>query len=301
MAELEGFAFLNRKTERIELLGSLISWSDDVQTGIVEHRVMKQDGALHQNVGAPPARFEFQCVLLGKSLHERIRALREQLVRDPFGQLIHPRFGLRQVVFDGLKSQETPGEMADTATFTLRFSEDQLRDPAAPSATAAAAAARAQSGALVTQAQGAPQPVAGAAAQVDQKVTVFESVVADLGLGSATLLDLAGALRDVDVAAAALRRSSLAAFSIKAQAALVLGAAIAAYDAAAAGRPRLVPYRVPGLMSVAEIAVERYGARHARAMALELMKLQRIPRPYAVPAGFEMLIPSPAEVRANAV
>ena len=52
--DAEHFDFTTLAGERLDLYGTLLSWSDDIKTGVVEKLIVKRAGAIHQTVGAPP-------------------------------------------------------------------------------------------------------------------------------------------------------------------------------------------------------------------------------------------------------
>jgi len=76
----EAFDFTTIDGERLELFGEMLSWSDEVKTGVVEKQVVRRAGALHQKMGAPPRKFSAKCVIIGGDVTARYRRLGE--VRD---------------------------------------------------------------------------------------------------------------------------------------------------------------------------------------------------------------------------
>ena len=72
---LEAFDFTTTNGDRLDLIGSLTSYSDEIQTGAVEKRVVRRDGALHQFVGAPPRQYSFSCVIAGRDAQQRYERL----------------------------------------------------------------------------------------------------------------------------------------------------------------------------------------------------------------------------------
>lgn len=63
---VESFDFTTTNGDRLDLVGSLTSHSDEIQTGAIEKRIVRRDGALHQFVGAPPRQYSFSCVITGR-------------------------------------------------------------------------------------------------------------------------------------------------------------------------------------------------------------------------------------------
>ena len=72
---LESFDFTTTNGDRLDLIGSLTSHQDEIQTGAVEKRVVRRDGALHQFVGAPPRQYSFSCVIAGRDAQQRYERL----------------------------------------------------------------------------------------------------------------------------------------------------------------------------------------------------------------------------------
>jgi prophage DNA circulation protein len=134
-----------------------------------------------------------------------------------------------------------------------------------------------------------------AQAYVDAASDVFSGD--DTAAGSAAQAD--SLLGTAEASALALEASLLASTPTAAGAADAVGAveeALAACfvlaDALAAARPPTILYTVPALVDVMTLAQQRYGATTARARASDILGLNRIPNPAAIPAGTQLLIPS---------
>lgn len=299
------FEFDTDAGRKLSMFGELISWDDEVSTGIVEHRVLRRNGARHQNMGIPPRRFQFQCALTGANVHARYQFICDAITENPFGFLIHPRFGHRAAVCEGISAKEAPGDGIDVIYFTIRFVEDELRLPPVVSASTAASAAVDSAAALVAQVgalPAVPAAAAPAALSVQAAAVRFQVAAGDVAIGAvpvpevATLLrDLRAAVADVDASAAAVEF-----YSLRALAHLSYSRALAAYNALLAGRPPIVEYSVDSPISVARLAARLYGGRFARGMAAEIKQFNRIFDPLRVPAGTVLLLSDPQVVRKNA-
>lgn len=291
-----------RRQVRIDLAGQLVDFDSDHPTGLSEHRVNKQGGALHQDQGSPPQKFAFSCLqtqqLLtaageARDLSTWYRELRTLLTQeDPFCLLVHPRLGSMQVVCEGLQSKEAPGEEIDAIRFTVRFAEDGLREPVAQSMAGAAQTVAQKSTDLTTLAQSEPAATRAAVAQVTAAADSFVQVAALVAAGD-SIQRLTLAARTLEQTVLALPAD--AAYAIRAQASQVSASAIDTVRAAQLGRPRLIPYLVPRTTSVAELATSLYGGRLSRAFGAEILLLNAIPVPYRVPALSILWLSDPAE------
>ena len=291
LTDADAFEFTSLRGDRLELYGALVGWSDDVQTGVVEHLIVKRHGAIHQRVGAPPRRFDFKCAMTGPDVRARYQRVCDVVLAEPEGQLTHPRFGRVRAVVHGVTASETPADARDTVEFGMKCSETGLRDPPKPAPSALAQAAQAQGAVVSSQSAdlGGGVSQAGAAFSARSAGLFSAMQAAEAGLG--TLLDV-----DTSIAALVAARDVLDALgapkAVRDQAALALGSALQARNAFAAGRPPLVEHVVRSQCSLGALCQALYGGR-GRDFKAEALRLNRIARPHAIPAGTVLLISDP--------
>ena len=72
---IQGFQFLTSNGQTLNLLGEALSYTDEIGTGVVEHQILKRNGALHQLAGTPPKKFVFQCCMRGADVQARYQRL----------------------------------------------------------------------------------------------------------------------------------------------------------------------------------------------------------------------------------
>lgn len=291
LTEAEAFEFTTLAGVRLELWGKTRSWSDEIKTGLVEKQVVKRAGALHQKVGSPPMRTEFKCDFSGKDATARYNALVDAILEEPEGFFTHPRLGNYPAVCEGVQAQEDPGEAIDAVDFSIRFAETGLHDPPKPSATAQAQSAEqlAASVPALTASGTSDISLAGVAMAARATGYLVAMQAAETGLG---------VLPDVDASLSALvasvtQLSTLGApKAARRQAALAQAAAIEARNCLLAGRPPLIRYPVSQSISLGVLCQQLYGAQ-ARIQQTEVLRLNRLPRPYAIPAGTLLLLSDP--------
>ena len=291
LTDAEAFSFTSLRGDRLDLYGALVGWSDTVDTGIVEHLVVKRHGSIHQRVGAPPRRFDFRCAMSGPDVRARYVWLCDVVLAEPEGQLVHPRFGRVRAVVHSVSASETPADARDTIEFGLKCSETGLKDPPKPAPSALAQAAQAQ-GALVSSQSadlGGGVSQAGAAFSARSAGLFSAMQAAEAGLG--TLLDV-----DASIAALVAARDVLdtlgAPKALRNQAALALGSALQSRNAFAAGRPPLVEFVVRSQTSLGALCQALFGSR-GRDFKAEALRLNRIARPHTIPAGTVLLLSDP--------
>lgn len=298
------FEFVTNTGRRLALFGEVTSWDDEIQTGLVEHRLLRRNGARHQNMGLPARKYQFQCVLTGADVHKRYQFLADAISEDPFGSLSHPRFGHRAAVCDGISAKEVPGDGIDTILYGIRFSDDDLRGPPMVSPSAAASASADGAANLVTLAQtmpGVSPAVQSRALSVQALAVRLQVAVTDVGLGAVAVPEVAVQLRDLRAAVAAIDAGAtdVGLYALRAAAHLSYARGLAAYNALLQGRPAMIEYRVESPTSVALLAARLYGGRFARALALEIKQFNLVPDPLRLPSGTVLLLSDPEAVRKN--
>jgi len=287
----EAFDFTTLDGERLEFYGELVSWSDDVKTGIVEKQVVRRQGALHQKMGAPPRKFSAKCLMRGGDVSARYRRLCDVVQAQPEGRVTHPRWGNFRAVVDVVSASETPSENTNLIEYSISFVETGLHDPPkpAPSAKAQTAATHAQTSASTSAASGGGVAVAGAALQNASGGFLVAISQAESGLG--TIGDVTASYAAMSAQAVAL--DALAApKDVRRAAALALSSALQAQQRYLAGRSPLVTYIVPATTSLTALCQSLYGSRANDARA-EIQRNNRIPRPFRIPAGTALLISDP--------
>ncbi len=292
LTNAEDFEFTTLTGVRLALWGASMAWNDEVKTGIVEKQVVKRAGALHQKVGAPPIRTEFRCAFVGKEVTAQYNQLVDAILEEPEGFFTHPRLGSYRAVCEVVTASETPGEAKDLIEFTIKFSETGLHDPPKPSATAKAQTAVAQSQVVttLTASSGGAIATTGAAVQVRATGYLVAMQAVETGLGAlpdvdASLAELATAVHDLDAldAPKVARRAAVITYS----------AALESRNRLLAGRPPLIRYRLASAISLGNLCQQLYGS-DTPAMRAEILRLNRIRRPFHIAAGSELLLSDPS-------
>lgn len=299
LKDAEAFEFLTAGGLRLELFGETVGWQDEIPTGIIEHRVVQRTGALHQDVGAPPRKFTFNCVVYGPSVQGRWRSIVGAIRGAPRGTLIHPRHGHLSAVCEGLSSKEDPGSAIDTIEFSIKFAETGLREPSEPSASASAQAASASAATMQGRAARYPVSVQQGAARVAGDVSRFVATVAAVSIKSASVFGLLGELRTLRASTDALLAAlpNVGDAALRGEAALAYARCLAAYNAVRARLPPVVTYRVPSTVSLSALAARLYGGRYASEQIEILKQLNFLRAPHAIPTGTLLQIYSPDAVR----
>ena len=290
----EAFDFTGIDGERLELFGEMVSWSDEVRTGIVEKQVVRRAGALHQKMGAPPRKFGAKCVIMGQDVTARYRRLCDVVQAQPEGRVTHPRWGNFRAVVESVSASETPGDGTNIIEYSISFVETGLHDPPkpAPSAKAQTAAAYAQTSASTSAASGGGVAVAGAALQNASGGFLVAISAAESGLG--TIGDVQASYAAMSAQAGVLDALS-APKDVRRAAALALSSALQAQQRYLAGRPPLITYTVPSATSLTALCQSLFGSRANDARA-EILHNNRILRPFRITAGTVLLISDPSVI-----
>lgn len=295
LQDADHFDFVSLAGERLDLWGSLVSWTSEGQSGAVEKLIVKRAGAIHQTgVGAPPRRLEYHCVLRGPTVRADRRRVEDVFLQQPEGDLTDPRLGRLHVVINSWVFNETPGDERDVVYLVVKASESGLKDPPKPAAAALAQQTAAQGASVASQ--GAS--VGGVAAQSS---LAFQSASAGFLLAMTNADTGAGTLLDVDanLTALSMQLDTLNALSgvtqdMRRAAALAFGAALQARNAFVAGRPPIITYTVSGHTTLSNLAQTLYPAARAAGERDLMARLNTIPRPYSIPAGTKLLLSDPA-------
>ena len=294
---LESFELVtNSSKTRVPLSGELLSWSDDVQHRLVEHVIINRNGVIHQSRGQGPRRFVFRVLVRNPGATATYRSTEALLGREPFAALIHPRFGRVSVAFVSLKSSEDMDQRTSALVAELSLCETGLREISRESPATAARKGTQAAQQAQTLAAGTPSLAAPTAAMVGASLALqgllddAAALQVDLAQGLAALQAAAGAV--VAVAAQSVRL-----FVVVAQARLCAYYALAAYQTAGARLPPVREATVPARMSLARFVRSLYGGGSA-SLEEEIMRLNRVANPYALPPGTVLLLPDPAAMQA---
>lgn len=292
LKDAEHFDFTTLANERLDLFGALLSWSDEVKTGVVEKLVVKRAGAIHQNVGAPPRRMDCQCSIQGPDVRAQYNRIVDVILAEPEGRLTHPRFGARAAVCESVSAGESPGDAIDVINFSIRFSETGLRNPPKPAPSAQAANASAQGTAAATASEPSDGAIAAQGAEVAARSAGFLVAMQSAEAGQGTLLDVDASLSALAVAVSGL--DALAAPKAARTAAMLsLSYALRARNRFSEGRPPIVRYQVQSVASLGALCQSLYGSR-GRDEKATILRLNRIARPFAMGAGTTLLLTDPS-------
>lgn len=292
LTNAENFEFTTSSGVVLELYGTLESWQTDVKPSLAEHKILKRAGALHQQTGTEPRRWSYSCAIIGADVTARLGRLVAVVEDDPFGRLVDPRLGAVSAVCEGVSASESPGDALDSISFTIKFTEDGLRDAPRPTPSARAQQARSLGAQVAAESASGSAAVSQAGAAVSQRATGFLFAISQAEAGAGTILD-------VDASLSALATSRLALDALDAPqaardaAARTLAVALAARNSFLEGRPALVLRRLDQATSLSALAQRLYGGR-ALAAEAEIRRLNRIARPWSIPAGTELLLSDPA-------
>ena len=255
--DYQHFEFITNSLRRLEIWGDLVSFQHRIETGVVEHLILKREGAIHQRPVVPPRKFSYRCVMIGANVGDRYRALADAISEDPTGRLIDPRFGSARAVCLDLTQQEDPEQATDRVTYSLSFAESGLRTSPRENAASIAARAQAQADQFVTI---APASFATYAGALRSAVGVLTSLIAT-AVSLPQVLEARRAMGDVVAQAEAARTAakSQGLYDAGAQAALIRSAAQEAVDRLDAQRPRTKQHYVPADTSLARLCAALYG------------------------------------------
>lgn len=301
---MQAFEFTTRSGTRLTLFGESTSYSVDVQTGVAERQFLKQSGAVHQWTGAPPRKFTFSCVCVGHGstpdertadAERRIKLIADTVLADPFGTLIHPRLGNFDAVVESLTFNENTGEATDAIDYQIRFSDDAVKNVPASSPVAAATAAVEKSQQVTLGAANAGPVVLGHAQTLETACNAILSASSAVQSEMAPLTKLQAAVANAYTASEAVIRS-VAPLSVRIAALLAYRYARQAYDRAVAGTPTTITYSVQSRTSLSRLIATVYGGG-SRALDAQILALNRIPTPHAIPQGVVLRLPSPDMIK----
>lgn len=294
LTNADRFEFVNLEGDELELFGSLLGYTDTSKAGLVEKQVVRKSGALHQRVGSPPQSFDARVLFAGpgcRAEYERVRAV---MYSQPEGRVTHPRWGSFPAVLESVGAAENPDNELDAIYCTLRFVETGLRAAPKPSpaAKAQAAAAQAESVKALTDASGDSELIAMGAKYADQAAGYAAAMQAAVG-GLGILADVDASLYALRETQQRLQGAAQATQAMRGRAVVALSLALTARNRLLAGQPPMVRYTLPATEGLLSLCQRLYGARALEVKAL-IERSTRLRRPYALPAGTELLLPDPA-------
>lgn len=314
LTDAKAFRFRTRKGVDLDLSGNLVSWNDTVGVRLARHQYLKRRGAEIEPMGAEPGQFTMRLVFLGKTWASNYRALVAAIRDEPRGTMVHPVLGTMSVACTGIsEAAVSPGEEVDSVNLTVGFVEDSV-DASSPAARFSGPTARkAKVDGLATELTDSLASLGASLALAQTlaaKVRTFAAAAADALEDNApdTSIDqqLEDAGRDTDELLAKIKSESAARLAGTSKAGRADADAYQAIQTAQrlyaeclalaatveASRPTVVTYVVPATTSVAAIAATFYGAE-GKARVDEVLTLNRVADPHAVPAGTRLRLSAP--------
>jgi prophage DNA circulation protein len=289
----------------IELHRYLVSFTDSRGPRVVEHSFPKRDGGKQEVMGRRPHRTEWQLTFTGPNWITTLKQLVASIDADPSGLLVHPIYGQMQVVCQGFdRAVVNLPEATDTISVPLAFVEDdQALDDASVSQGVAAQQQNVTSSVADFQTAAAPYSAPAtvtATAALASAANAYATAAAAAALSNTIDPSLDSKLATValstEAAIAAISIDPLgvgtaATYDALAAAEVVYSACQDLADAALADGPAVVEYVVAGTTSIAVLAAALYG-KDALVYIDQLLSLNPIPDPTAIPSGTVLLVPS---------
>lgn len=289
----------------LDLSGNLVSWNDKIGMRLAVHQYLKRDGAEVESMGAEPGRFTMRLCFLGSSWAKSYRALVASVRADPRGQMVHPLLGTMRVACEGIPDASVvPGDERDSVNLSIAFVEDALDAVALserfPGPVAQAARVESDAIAVTTAIAGFFTAVAVAQTFTGYALTfaaaarqMFTSDVPDPSLEQ-RLASVGTAADDTTRAVMADPKATTnaSAYAAIQRSQRLYASCLLLMESVSASRPALVTYVVPATASVATIAATLYGA-DALDRIDEILLLNRVPNPLAVPAGTRLQLSTP--------
>lgn len=289
----------------LDLAGNLMSWNDRIGMRLAVHQYLKRDGAEVEPMGAEPGRFTMRLCFLGENWAKQYRALVATIRKDPRGQMVHPLLGTMNVACEGIPDASVvPGQERDSINLTIVFVEDQVDaqvlsdDSPGPAARKAKIVSIASQVSAISQAAAWGQTAVNLTTAAISFAVAAESAAASLSDADVTLDGQLGVVatssEDAEDAIAddstyTTPAASFVALSVVEQ---LYAECLDMLDAVAATKPLILTYTVPAQTDVASIAARLYGKDGLGRMD-EILVLNRIANPYAIPAGTVLQVATP--------
>lgn len=287
LTNAEHFDFTNADGERLDLLGSCVSFSDTIDMGIVSKQIVLRDGAIHQRVGAAPQKYEFRCSIVGADCKARYLRIVTICKSNPEGLLSHPWFGSQRAVVKSISATTASGDARDTIEFTVSFEESGIKDAPKPSPAALARTASTQGALVSSLSAGSTAAIQAQGVAISRASAGVLSAIQDADAGLGTVLDVDASLGALTSAVRVYAGPQAA----KRAAAVCLSHALQARARFAAKRP-LVKHTITSAISLGVLVQDLYGGGAAAAKA-EILRINRLATPFNVPAGTVLQIPAP--------
>jgi prophage DNA circulation protein len=289
----------------LDLSGNLVSWNDKIGMRLAVHQYLKRDGGEVENMGSEPGRFVMRLCFLGDQWAKQYRALVAAIRQDPRGQMVHPLLGTLRVACEGISDAAvSPAAERDSINLSISFVEDAVDATVVAEGFVGPAARQGQISSLATQVTTAISQIASAASAgaVLTGAAISFAAAAVAAASSDTpdpSLDqkIAGVVTSASAAITAVRADPRAGTDATTYALVALieqlqAECMALAEAVAASKPTIVAYVVAGTTDIATLAARLYGA-DALARVDELLTLNRIPDPHAIPAGMVLRVAAP--------
>lgn len=308
----------------IDLHGTLENWNDTLGIRIANHRYLKRDGGETEWMGADQRRFRFKCVFIdtgdGTSVTDRYQQLEASIYTQPLGLLIHPRLGKIQVACDALQVTENPPQGIDAIEFNISFVENAVDTTlTAPNVgpqvsisdmtnslskfsitnldvvaggvsiegtfsvltLSARFALRDVINSFVSTCNTFLQLASDAASSIYQVPALLSQLNIVITQGNATIAYIQN-----------LGKPDVIMWPLIENVKTVQAEARNTYNSIIASKPTVITFTVPSLMSIQTIATRLYG-KDAQSHIQEILSLNNIPNPAAIPIGRVLLISAP--------
>jgi len=201
---------------------------------------------------------------------------------------------IRQLPYDVPEQyiNENTGEATDAIDYQLRLADDFIKNIPSASPVAAATAAVEKSKQATLGAANAGPVVLGHAQTLETACSAILIASSAVQTEMAPLTELEAAVANAFTASEAVIRSPAAPLSVRIAALLAYRYARQAYDRAVAGTPTTIAYSVQSRTSLSRLIATVYGGG-SRALDAQILALNRIPTPHAIPQGAVLRLPSP--------
>ncbi len=282
-----------------------VAISDSLKNRIAKHSYLKRDGSEKEPMGADDGVFRFRLELVGDDCTATYRAIAAYLRKYPRGSLFHPLLGQIQVASEGVDGGEWNAGSVNLVSVALTFSEDALDAAIAVNAIPSPAtqqAAVATSTATLTTTASAWSTLASTIALVSTVVTKATAYaqVAIRVYQSGNLTDQLGLLLNGVKSATQALAIALpldGTIANEARRAQIVIAAEQSYASCLrmqysilAIRQVAQPFTVQGTMTAGAVASRVFPGTGASRVD-QILALNRIPNPYAIPPGTRLKVP----------
>jgi len=123
----------------IEIHRYVTAWSDTRKPALANHRFLKRDGGLSENMGREPHVAKVTLAFIGADQINDFKRLSASIDKDPTGSLIHPYYGQMTAACEGFEGSQNIEGALDLYTISLTFRESNVDPKAADVAQGPAA------------------------------------------------------------------------------------------------------------------------------------------------------------------